>query len=203
MKYANNIKQLAALQPDYLGFIFYQKSKRNFKGLIPEISKKINKTGVFVNKDIETVVLLVQEHSLEAVQLHGSETPQYIKELKKQLHKTQIIKAFSVNDNFNFNQLKPYEKLVNYFLFDAKGEKPGGNGVVFNWKLLESYNLKKPYFLSGGIGLESVSALKEFLKTSCAKHCVAIDVNSKFESKPGNKQINKLKEFKNSVFSNQ
>ncbi|PIX06055.1 MAG: N-(5'-phosphoribosyl)anthranilate isomerase, partial [Flavobacteriales bacterium CG_4_8_14_3_um_filter_35_10] len=107
-----------------------------------------------------------------------------------------LIKVFLVGNDFDFNILEKYEPLVNYFLFDTKGIEKGGNGIQFNWQLLDQYPSKKPYFLSGGIGLESLADLKLFLQSPASKYCWAIDVNSRFETIPGLKVIDKLKEFK-------
>ncbi|WP_369049262.1 phosphoribosylanthranilate isomerase [Tenacibaculum sp. UWU-22] len=204
MKFVENIQKVAELQPDYLGFIFYEKSPRNFEGIIPELSKQTKKVGVFVNEYIEIVVSLIQEYQFDLVQLHGGESVTYIKQLKEALHQfedknqkaIEIIKVFEIKDEFNLDTLKPFENEVDYFLFDTKGERRGGNGITFNWQVLEKYNSTKPYFLSGGIGLEQIDELDLFFKKPASKYCYAIDVNSKFEAKPGVKLIDKLKEFK-------
>jgi len=196
MKFVENIQQVAELQPDYLGFIFYEKSPRNFEGIIPKLPKGIKKVGVFVNEYVEIVVSLVEEYQLEAVQLHGDESVAYIKELKQHLPKVEIIKVFGIKGAFNFELLKPYEEVVDYFLFDTKGKERGGNGITFNWQVLKDYNSTRGYFLSGGIGLEEVDELTMFFKTSASKHCYAIDVNSKFETKPGIKSVKKIEQFK-------
>ncbi|MGB6152213.1 MAG: phosphoribosylanthranilate isomerase, partial [Pricia sp.] len=107
----------------------------------------------------------------------------------------KIIKVFSVKDSFDFSILKPYEEVCDYYLFDTKGKLPGGNGYTFDWSLLKDYPSTKPYFLSGGIGLEDAKALKEFSQRPQAEYCYAIDVNSKFETKPGLKNIDKLNEL--------
>ncbi|WP_234974706.1 phosphoribosylanthranilate isomerase [Tenacibaculum agarivorans] len=207
MKYVENIRQVAELQPDYLGFIFYEKSKRNFEGIIPEIPKGIKKTGVFVNEYVEILVSLAEEYKLEALQLHGDESVAYIKELKeyleqsrkeKRLSKVEIIKVFGIKDEFDFSILKPYEDVVDYFLFDTKGKERGGNGVTFDWKVLEGYNSTKPFFLSGGIGLQEVEKVQQILKTDLPVY--ALDVNSKFEKEPGLKSIKDLKKFKKIVY---
>jgi phosphoribosylanthranilate isomerase len=193
MKYPDNIKSVAALQPDYLGFIFYEKSKRHFNGVIPEISESIKKTGVFVNATIDFILEKVDRHNLNTVQLHGDESPKFCKELF--INQIEVIKVFSVGDNFDFKVLDPYDEVCDYFLFDTKGKERGGNGITFNWNLLQNYSGSKPYFLSGGIGLEEVEDLKYFLKSTASKYCYAIDVNSKFEMEPGLKIIEKLKIF--------
>lgn len=205
MKYQDNIKQVAALQPDYLGFIFYKKSARNFDlSSIPELPKSIKKTGVFVDADLEFVIDKIATHNLQAVQLHGKESPEYCDalrhtELVSVSHPIEIFKVFSIKDEFNFDVLKPYEDVCDYFLFDTKGKLPGGNGYTFDWSLLNNYPSTKPFFLSGGIGVEEVEKIKEFKNSDTSKYCYAIDVNSKFEIEPGLKNIEDLKEFKKAL----
>ena len=197
MKYKKNIVSVAALQPNYLGFIFYDKSSRFFESEIPELPNSIKKTGVFVNEKIETVNHLTKRHSLKAVQLHGSESPEYCKILRES--NVKIIKVFSIKDTFNFDALTPYEGIVDYFLFDTKGKLPGGNGYTFNWDVLKAYPSTTPYFLSGGIGINEVENIKAFKKSPASKYCYAIDVNSKFEIEPGLKNINELEKFKHEL----
>lgn len=210
MKYVENIQQVAELQPDYLGFIFYDRSKRNFEGIIPDLPKEIKKAGVFVNEIPEIVVSLTEEYGLKILQLHGDETPEYIRCLKEIFKESisekhqkfrykipELVKVFSVKNDFNFDELKQYENEVDYFLFDTKGKERGGNGVTFNWQILKNYNSTKPFFLSGGIGLEQVKDIKEFQKLNLPIH--ALDVNSKFEINAGLKSVKKIKEFKNLI----
>ncbi|EDP95655.1 phosphoribosylanthranilate isomerase [Kordia algicida OT-1] len=204
MKYEDNMKAVSELEPDYLGFIFYRKSSRFFDTVIPEIPKEINKTGVFVNASVEEIIKKVTLYDLQAVQLHGNESPEFCEELKKRIltplnAQVEIIKVFSIKDEFNFDTLKPYEAVVDYFLFDTKGKLPGGNGVTFDWKVLENYPSKKPFFLSGGIGLETITKLTDFMKSKASKYCYALDVNSKFEIVPGLKNIEALKTFKETI----
>ena len=200
MKYKQNIEQVGSLQPDFMGFIFYDKSKRNFEGLIPEIPNNIKKVGVFVNAQQNEVVKLVQQYELDAVQLHGDETARYCGELNEVLkNKVLVIKAFSVSDTFDFDQLNEYESKCDFFLFDTKGKERGGNGVLFDWSLLQEYRNDKPYFLSGGIGPNHVEELKYFLASESSKNCYAIDVNSRFESGPGMKKVMELEKFMESI----
>lgn len=198
MKYIENIKSIGDLKPDYLGFIFYEKSKRNFEGIIPELPKGIKKIGVFVNEYIEIVVSLVEEYQLEAIQLHGDESEEYIRELRTHLSReVEVIKVFGIKDDFDFSILEPYQEEVNYFLFDTKGKERGGNGVKFNWSVLKKYPYAKPFFLSGGIGLNDIKEIQKIKNTGLPIY--AIDVNSKFESKPGLKNIKEVKSFKNKL----
>ncbi len=200
MKYQDNINQVAILQPVYLGFIFYKKSPRYFDSSIPKLPDSIKKVGVFVNENIEFILKIIETHQLNAVQLHGNESPEYCKELRSHFEQSEesleIIKVFSIKDEFNFGVLKPYENVCDYFLFDTKGKLPGGNGYAFNWNVLNNYPSTKPYFLSGGIGLDQIDTVLSFLRRQESKYCYAIDVNSKFEIEPGLKNIEDLKEFK-------
>ncbi|NNK75518.1 MAG: phosphoribosylanthranilate isomerase [Maribacter sp.] len=190
-----NTAEVGALKPDYLGFIFWKPSKRNFDKNPMVLPHSIKKVGVFVDEKIAEIVQKVKVHQLLAVQLHGSESPVYCSALKLQLKGTKIIKAFSIKDKFNFKEIKPYESVCDFYLFDTKGKLPGGNGFKFDWEVLKGYPFKKPFFLSGGIGLEDLDAIKEFIKRPESKYCHAIDVNSKFEIAPGLKDIEKLKDF--------
>ena len=197
MKFIENIEQVSGLYPDYMGFIFYQKSKRNFEGVIPKLPKSIKKTGVFVNEYLEIVISLVEEYQLEAIQLHGDETVTYIKQLKTHLPSIEIIKVFGIKDEFNFDVLTPFLPLVDYFLFDTKGKERGGNGFQFDWSVLEAYPYEKPFFLSGGIGLKDVLAIQKIIDSNLPIY--ALDINSKFEIEPGLKNINEVKTFKNKL----
>ncbi len=196
MKYHDNILEVAVLQPDYLGFIFYEKSLRYFDGIIPKLPDNIKKTGVFVDETIETIIKTCNKHRLKAIQLHGNESSQFCSDLKVKLGSAvEIIKVFSVKKTFDFEMLKPYEACCDYFLFDTKGKLPGGNGYAFDWNALKQYPSTKPYFLSGGIGLDKIYSLKQFLNNPASALCLAIDVNSKFEVEAGLKNIDDLKAF--------
>lgn len=195
MKYENNIEAVVKLQPDYMGFIFYGKSKRNFDGILPYLPKEIKKVGVFVNARLEEVKDKINKFDLQAVQLHGDESPEFCNYIRD----VQVIKVFPIGKSFDFSVLKPYEDVCDYFLFDAKGKEKGGNGIVFDWNLLKDYHIDKPYFLSGGIGLEELDSVKKFTKSEVSRYCYALDINSKFEDEPGLKNIEKLKQFKNNL----
>ena len=203
-----NTLEAATLDPDYLGFIFWEPSKRYFDGNIPKLPASIKKVGVFVDAPLEEIRKKVKEYSLQAVQLHGKESPEFCSDLKKSTsdlskaleeNSLEIIKVFSIKDDFDFSNLAPYENVCDFFLFDTKGKLPGGNGFTFSWEVLKNYPSSKPYFLSGGIGLDEIEKIREFQQRPESKYCHAIDVNSKFESEPGLKDIDKLKEFKKVV----
>ncbi|WP_420581488.1 phosphoribosylanthranilate isomerase [Reichenbachiella sp.] len=186
----SNLTFLNESDVDFIGFIFYNKSKRYFEegDIGGEIVSAKQKVGVFVNETIDNVVRLAQSHELNYVQLHGDETPEYCKALKKKGFK--LFKAFSVYDELP-TDLFSYEAVVDCFLFDTKGVSYGGNGTQFDWSVLEQYKMNKPFILSGGIGLEDVSSLMELNHPQL----YAVDVNSRFEISPGQKDEQALKEF--------
>lgn len=195
MKY--NINEVAQLQPDFLGFIFYKNSPRDFEGDVPELSKTIKRVGVFVDEKVEMIVGKIESYDLDAIQLHGHETPEVCRLLKST--GKDIIKVFSIKDAFDFSVLEPYDDVVDYFLFDTKGKSPGGNGYTFNWDVLKDYPSTKPYFLSGGIGLDELEKLKAFKNSSASNYCYSVDVNSRFEIEPGLKNIDELEKFKHEL----
>ena len=198
MKYIENIKSIADLSPDYLGFIFYAHSKRNFIGKIPELPEHIKKTGVFVNEELAVVISLQKQHQLQALQLHGDESLAYIQELKSHIsNKIELIKVVSIEDTANFEALIPFEKEIDYFLFDTKGKKRGGNGIQFDWSVLNAYPFSKPFFLSGGIGPNDAQSVKEVEKKGLPIY--AVDINSKFEDKPGLKNSIQVINFKHQL----
>ncbi len=199
MKDSENITEISALQPDYLGFIFWEKSKRNMTlDAIPELPETIKKVGVFVDASIQEIATKINQYQLDIIQLHGNESVIFCKNVKK--FSVEVIKVFSIDSNFNFSVVKEYVFAVDYFLFDTKGKLPGGNGITFDWNVLENYHFNVPYFLSGGIGTTEIDGLKEFLKSSAANKCYGIDVNSRFEKKPGIKNKIKLQKFKKLLY---
>ena len=199
LKYFDNISEVSDLEPDFIGLIFYENSPRYFNGFLPKISSSIKKVGVFVDESDSKILNKVGAYDLDAVQLHGQESPEFCSILKTADKKLDIIKVFSISNGFDFDLIKPYEQVCDYFLFDTKGELPGGNGFVFDWNVLQNYRSKVPFFLSGGIGLEETENVKKFLKSSASKYCCAIDVNSKFELEPGLKNTEELAEFKSQL----
>jgi phosphoribosylanthranilate isomerase len=196
MREPDNIAALSALQPDYMGFIFWAPSSRYVSEATPVLDKSIKKTGVFVDASVDYIQSSISTHQLQAIQLHGEETPSYCQLV--QGFGVEVIKAFSVKDAFDFSMLEAYENSCDFFLFDTKGALPGGNGYTFDWSLLKEYPSQKPFFLSGGIGLENTQEIKELLNTDLPLY--AIDVNSKFELAPGLKKIKDITQFKNKLY---
>ncbi|MFD2584560.1 phosphoribosylanthranilate isomerase [Pedobacter vanadiisoli] len=195
MRLAANIAAVAELQPDYLGFIFYEKSPRLISEVSAELIKyipaEIKTTGVFVNEDLEKVKEKISSLKLKAVQLHGSELPEYGAALKSSFPGIEVIKAFGIDEDFDFSALEAYLGTTDYFLFDTKTKAHGGSGKTFNWSVLDRYTYNKPYFLSGGIDLEHSAAIKNINDS----RLYALDINSRFETEPGLKDAAKIKEF--------
>lgn len=196
MRNADNIRDVAKLFPDFMGFIFYPGSKRyvgdNFT-LPEEFPDKIKRVGVFVNASTDEINRLTERHSLDFIQLHGDESvDQCLKLCERGL---KIIKAFQVDSKFDFNTLSIFENCVEYFLFDTKSGGRGGSGLTFDWKLLKGYGLKVPFILSGGISLENIRQ-SDVLNDA---RLFAIDINSRFELEPGIKDVNLIRELKKSM----
>ena len=194
MQETENIAALASLQPDYMGFIFWEPSKRYCTTVPTDIPKHIKKVGVFVDETTKQIKEKVKLFGLDSVQLHGDESPRQCAAL---LNLCEVIKVFRIGPDFDFKTLTLYQDHCTYFLFDTQGPLPGGNGTAFDWKLLAGYTLDTPFFLSGGIGLGHVEAIAEIRKRNLPIH--ALDINSQFESKPGVKKIEKIEKFKQLV----
>lgn len=193
-----NVKAIAALQPQWLGFIFHSASPRYFMSAknpvdLLSIPLSFKKVGVFVNSTIDEVVRLHKLYSLDYTQLHGDENADFCKQL--QMNGIKIIKAFRINESFDFASVDSYLPFVELFLFDASGKEYGGNGITFNWELLKNKRFSKPFLLSGGIGLEQVEALKSFDHPDLA----GVDVNSRFESSPGLKDVLAVQLFQQQI----
>ncbi len=193
MNNQKNTNSICELQPDFLGFIFWKNSKRYCEEVIENIPDSIQKVGVFVDADYNDIVDKVIVYNLNFVQLHGNESPDFCAEIRKT--NIKVIKSITINNNLNFKELNYNKDCVDYFLFDTKGELPGGNGRTFDWEILNEYNEDIPYFLSGGISLDEWPKLENFLQSKTAKNCFAIDINSQFEEEPGIKNKQKIKLF--------
>ncbi|WP_313600522.1 phosphoribosylanthranilate isomerase [Epilithonimonas vandammei] len=193
----NQIKELVDLEVDFLGFIFYEKSPRyvlNHLSLeqISEINHQA-KVGVFVNEDLEKIIEISGQADLNFIQLHGNETEEFISKLRQKLNlKIGIIKVIRIGnltENLESKILNLKSK-IDYLLFDTDSKAFGGTGKTFDWNFLNEIKIPIPYFLSGGISLENIHQL-----STINHQPFALDINSKFEIEPGNKDINKIKEF--------
>jgi len=191
MKFTQNREAVEKLPVDFLGFIFYPKSKR-FVGENTEpglFHSAKTKVAVFVNENAFEILGLAKNLGFDYVQLHGKENSKTCQLLRKQGLK--VIKAFNLNEDFDFSSLNAYEKSVDYFLFDTKSDLPGGSGKKFNWEILEKYQGNVPFFLSGGIGPDDAEAIRKLEHPQF----LGIDLNSGFEDEPGVKNIEKLEKF--------
>ncbi len=196
MRDPKNIESLTALKPDYMGFIFWEPSARYVSSSTPLLPPTIKKTGVFVDASFNYIKTNIEVHQLQAIQLHGKESPDFCK-LTQSLG-VEVIKAFGVAEGFKFSALDAYENYCDYYLFDTKGKLPGGNGYSYDWEILKKYLSKKPFFLSGGIDIEHIPEIHKLLNNNLPLY--AVDVNSKFESEPGLKKIDALTQFKNKLY---
>ncbi len=193
MRDQQNIDEVMALGPDYLGFIFYARSPR-YAGhrsmVLPPAP--VRTTLVVVDEEIEEVCRLQQLFQFKAIQLHGSESPAYCKQLRQQgVPGIEIFKAFGMKEGFDFGQLQAYEPWVDFFLFDTSTSQKGGSGITFDWNLLEGYILETPYWLSGGLGLEEIRTWYESGKNQGA--LAGFDLNSRLEISPGLKDVSMVR----------
>jgi phosphoribosylanthranilate isomerase len=188
MREAGNLLAIADLNPDFLGFIFYEKSARYVRevlaaDVVRSLPQSICKVGVFVDADLAEVLAMSTMYNLDYVQLHGHETVAYCQQA--QAAGLRLIKAFAVDKDFDFSQLAAYEPFCAHFLFDTKGELPGGNGTAFDWSVLAGYSGGVSFFLSGGLGPNNVAALRQFRHPQL----YGVDLNSQLETAPGLKNV--------------
>ncbi|WP_412850502.1 phosphoribosylanthranilate isomerase [Chryseobacterium sp. PMSZPI] len=203
----DQILELISMNVDFLGFIFYRKSPRYvLNHLSLENIAQINhqgKVGVFVNEKIETIVDIAEKAKLNLIQLHGDEDHSFIVELKKQLNPdVKIIKVIRIGNDtienkrkiehiFTNNLETQSQQPITYYLFDTDSKAFGGTGQQFDWNLLNEFEIPLPYFLSGGISEENIKNIERLKQKP-----FVLDINSKFEIAPGDKNINKIKKFK-------
>ena len=187
MKFSENISEIESLKPDFMGFIFYKKSKRFFNESKLILNDKINRVGVFVNQEINEVIDNIKKYKLDYVQLHGEEDFRYCLSIKSIC---KVIKVFKIDDTFNFDKVKKFENVSDYYLFDTKTNLHGGSGKKFNWEILKNYNSKKYFFLSGGISENDIEEIKKIRKIY---PIIGIDINSKFELPNLKKDRDKIK----------
>ena len=191
MRDAQNIRDIESLGVDWIGMIFWPKSKRYVAEVPSYLPGHLKKVGVFVDSTLDDILQHISDYQLDIIQLHGQESPDFAKALKPHT----IIKAFNIEKADDLLQTEKYEGIADYFLFDTKGKMVGGNGQKFDWSVLTAYQGKTPFLLSGGIGPEDAGSVKSFHHP----RCIGIDLNSRFESEPGFKDINQLKTFLNNI----
>jgi phosphoribosylanthranilate isomerase len=189
-----NVTEIAEAKPDYMGFIFFQGSKR-YVGENPEnmlfhnVAAGIKRVGVFINEDNHKILNYSINKSLDMIQLHGDESPFTCLQLKSS--GMIVVKTFTIGEEFDFETLYKYMPGCDFFLFDTKSHTRGGSGKKFNWDILEGYSLDKPFFMSGGIGPEDAGLIKKLSN----RGLFAVDINSRFETEPGIKDPVMVKAF--------
>ena len=212
MRDADNVRAVAALDIDFLGFIFYPQSPRYTRKAIPETEliadtattarhddiewRKPQRVGVFVDEMPQTIIAHIHNDQLDYVQLHGHELPEMIDHLKRTVipdirHSLKVIKAFSISKPDDLLQTKAYEGIADLFLFDTPTESYGGSGKKFDWQMLQAYDGHTSFLLSGGIGPEDIERIRTFEHPQC----IGIDLNSRFETAPGIKDVEALRRF--------
>ena len=197
MRDAANIRAVdqlfAELSPVLMGFIFWEKSRRYVSerpAYLPEHCKRV---GVFVDAPLDAILQKAEDFGLDYIQLHGHETPEYLRALRSVCGDSiAIIKAFNIATAADLAATQPYAGLADLFLFDTKGKSVGGNGKKFDWSVLADYDGETPFLLSGGIGPEDAETVNRPLSMA---NCLGIDLNSRFETAPALKDINALRRF--------
>ena len=191
MREADNIREVERLGIDMMGLIFWPRSSRYVSEKPDYLPIYCKRVGVFVDEDIELVKRTAYEYQLDMIQLHGHERPDYI----RQLNGWKVIKAFNIATAADFALTEAYEGVADIFLFDTKGKSVGGNGEKFDWSVLSEYRGETPFLLSGGISPDDAGRVNKF----CHKRCIGIDLNSRFETAPGFKDIMALRRFLKNV----
>lgn len=190
------LQQLQDMGVDYAGLIFFEGSKRFAGEALKEDQEAIRelairRVGVFVNTEMEVILEAIADYGLTAVQLHGDETDEFCLEL---MDKVKVIKVFRIAGEVAIDSLtEPFQNVCHYFLFDTDTSSYGGSGKQFDWGVLQEANIGKPFFLSGGIGPGDAEKVRAFQHP----YFYAVDVNSRFETEPGVKDMEKVKQFIN------
>lgn len=193
MRDRDNILEVSRVHPDYMGFIFYEKSPRYVGAAfaIPQgFPAATRRVGVFVNESTQQILKCAAQFGLDYVQLHGDESVAQCEALRD--NGLGIIKVFSVGDDMDFKVTESYHHAVDFFLFDTRGKYYGGNAQTFDWKVLARYDQRVPFFLSGGITPENVEGIKDLTGLNLR----AIDVNSGVETRPAFKDVKKIEAVK-------
>ncbi len=189
MRDAENIRKVEALGVDWMGFVFHRTSPR-FVGELPDyLPQRAKRVGVFVDETEEQIMETVQLFRLDMVQLHGHETPDFCSRIRSKGLK--VIKAINVQNRLPSEEVSFYEGACDYFLFDTKTPLPGGSGQKFDWSSLSAYRGTTPFLLSGGISPDDADRVEAFVH----ERCIGIDLNSRFETSPANKDIHLLQSF--------
>lgn len=192
MRHADNIRQVEALGPDWMGLIFWPRSSRYVDRRPDYLPTRARRVGVFVDQPADEIVRIARDYRLDAIQLHGHETPADLNRLRAVLGTVPaLIKAFSISTAADLERTADYDGAADYLLFDTKTPLAGGSGRQFDWRVLDAYHGTTSFLLSGGIGPDDTGRLAAFHHP----RCIGIDLNSRFELEPGLKDVEKLKTF--------
>ena len=193
MRDRDNVADVAALHPDFMGFIFYPPSPRNCIGIDPEIISQlpagIEPVAVTVNAPAADLLSIADRYGIRTIQLHGEESPDTCAWLKAKGLK--IIKAIPIHGKESMELISRYERVADMLLLDTAAASKGGSGKKFDWNLLDEADIKTDFLLSGGIGPDDTPAIALLRHP----HLIGIDINSRFESRPGYKDIELLSRF--------
>ncbi|MBR5977824.1 MAG: phosphoribosylanthranilate isomerase [Verrucomicrobia bacterium] len=193
MREPENIRAVERTGIDWMGFIFWPRSGRYVSAPPSYLPQKAKRAGVFVDADADTIKRHVADYALDIVQLHGHESPEYLRSLRSVFSGSAplFIKAFSIADDKDLRRTAAYEGIADYFLFDTKTPLPGGSGMKFDWSVLSAYTGRTPFLLSGGIGPDDAPRVRSFKHEKLA----GIDLNSRFETAPAMKDVDRLARF--------
>lgn len=191
MREPENIRAVEALGIDLMGFIFWPPSSRYVGEKPSYLPRNCRRVGVFVDAALPDILAAVEDFRLDGVQLHGHETPEAIAALKAHIPGVRIVKSLAVAGPEDLAQAEAYADVCDAFLFDTKGKLPGGNGRQFDWSVLQRYRGRLPFLLSGGIGPDDAQRIRAF----DVPGCIGIDLNSRFETAPGLKDVDALRTF--------
>ena len=191
MREPENIRAVEALGIDLMGFIFWPPSSRYVGEKPSYLPRNCRRVGVFVDAALPDILAAVEDFRLDGVQLHGHENPEAIAALKAHIPGVRIVKSLAVAGPEDLAQAEAYADVCDAFLFDTKGKLPGGNGRQFDWSVLQRYRGRLPFLLSGGIGPDDAQRIRAF----DVPGCIGIDLNSRFETAPGLKDVDALRTF--------
>lgn len=198
MRDAQNIREVEALGIDMMGFIFWPRSSRYVGQTNLGYRPRCKRVGIFVDEAVEQVCRMAADFALDYIQLHGHESPDYLRDLRAAWSASdcataapRLVKAFNISTTADLAQTADYSDLADLFLFDTKGKSVGGNGEKFDWSVLSAYDGGTPFLLSGGIDPQDASRINAFHHP----RCIGIDLNSRFEIAPGLKDVVALRQF--------
>jgi phosphoribosylanthranilate isomerase len=197
MREPDNIRQVDELgNVDWMGFIFYPPSSRHVSEVPDYLPQHCKRVGVFVNATPKEIQQRQEAFGFDIIQLHGHETPDFCKALPHHLKAgTKLIKMVQIASQKDLKDTSKYEGLVDYFLFETKCEGYGGSGKQFDWEILQNYEGKTPFLITGGIGLEDAERIKALSSQLSTVNFIGIDLNSRFETVPALKDPTLLHDF--------